>query len=149
MNWPNCPRGGRHGTVDRQPEALPGEYGGADLRRVARYRPETFGLAEPLRQALAPLAKRIAAAFVYGSVAKKTDTSASDVDLMVLSDDLAYPDLYAALESASAAIGRTVNPTILTRKELAKRVRAKEAFTTRVLAQPKSWIIGDDSALAA
>jgi predicted nucleotidyltransferase len=110
---------------------------------------KTFGLAEPLRQALAPLSKRMVAAFVYGSVAKNTDTAKSDIDLMVISDELAYPDLFASLEAANAAIGRTVNPTILTRKALAKRVNAKESFTTRVLAQQKIWIVGDDSALAA
>jgi predicted nucleotidyltransferase len=117
-----------------------------ELRGIVQ---KTFGLAEPLRQVLGPLAKKLVAAFVYGSVAKNTDTAASDIDLMVISDELTYPDLFAALEAASAAIGRTVNPTILTRKELAKRVKAKEAFTTRVLAQPKIWIVGDDSALAA
>lgn len=110
---------------------------------------KTFGLAEPLRRALGPLSKKLVAAFVYGSVAKNTDTSSSDIDLMVISDELTYPDLFTALEAASAAVGRTVNPTILTRKELAKRVKAKESFTARVLAQPKTWIVGDDGALAA
>ena len=118
----------------------------AELQGIVQ---KTFGLAEPLRNALQPFAKKIVAAFVFGSVAKKTDTSASDIDLMVVSDNLTYPDLFAALETASAVFGRTVNPTILTRKELAKRTKAKEAFTTRVLAQPKIWIIGDESALAA
>ena len=42
-----------------------------------------------------------------------------------------------------------MNPTILSRKALAKRVKAKEPFTIRVLAQPKIWIVGDDGALAA
>jgi hypothetical protein len=32
---------------------------------------KTVGLAEPLRSALAPLARRIRAAFVYGSIAKR------------------------------------------------------------------------------
>ncbi len=110
---------------------------------------KTFGLAEPLRSALAPLASRLVAAFVYGSVAKNADTTASDIDLMVVSDELTYPDLFGALEVASAVIGRTVNPTIFTRKELAKRIKAKESFTTRVLAQPKIWIVGDDRAFTA
>jgi predicted nucleotidyltransferase len=117
-----------------------------ELRGIVQ---KTFGLAEPLRQVLDPLAKKLVAAFVYGSVAKNIDTASSDIDLIVISDELTYPDLFASLEAASGAIGRTVNPTILTRKELAKRVKAKEAFTTRVLAQPKIWIVGDDSALAA
>lgn len=108
---------------------------------------KTVGLAEPLREALAPLAERIRAAFVYGSVAKREDTASSDIDLMVVSDDLAYSDLYAALEAVSSRLGRTVNPTIYTPQELAKRVKRKEAFATRVLAQPKTWLIGGEDAI--
>jgi predicted nucleotidyltransferase len=108
---------------------------------------KTVGLAEPLREALSPLSARIRAAFVYGSIAKREDTAASDIDLMIVSDDLAYSGLYAALEAASHRLGRTVNPTIYTPKELAKRVKGKEAFVTRVLAQPKLWLIGGEDAL--
>lgn len=109
---------------------------------------KTFGLAEPLRAALASLANRIAVAFVYGSIAKKQDTTGSDVDLMIVSDDLTYPDLYSALEGASQRLGRTVNPTVYTRKELAKRIRSGESFVTRVLEQPKIWLIGGEDDLA-
>lgn len=98
---------------------------------------KTAGLAEPLREALAPLAGRIRSAFVYGSVAKREDTAVSDIDMMLISDDLSYADLYARLEEASQRLGRTVNPTIYTSKELAQRVKRKDAFATRVLAQPK------------
>lgn len=108
---------------------------------------KTFGLAEPLREALAPLRTRIVAAFVYGSVAKKTDTVKSDIDLMVISDDVSYGDVFVALEATSATLGRTVNPTILTRKEFAKRVKAQESFLTRVLEQSKVWIIGGEDDL--
>ena len=109
---------------------------------------KTFGLAEPLRAALAPLAKRIGAAFVYGSVAKQQDTASSDVDLMIVSDTVTYPDLYSALESVSQRLGRTVSPTIYTHKELAKRIKSGESFVTRVLEQPKIWLIGSEDDLA-
>ena len=108
---------------------------------------KTVGLAEPLREALAPLAARIRAAFVYGSIAKREDTALSDIDVMLVSDDLAYSDLYAQLEAVSHRLGRTVNPTIYTPQELAKRVKRKEAFATRVLAQPKLWLIGGEDDL--
>jgi predicted nucleotidyltransferase len=108
---------------------------------------KTVGLAEPLREALAPLAARIRVAFVYGSIAKREDTALSDIDLMLISDDLAYSDLYATLEEVSTRLGRTVNPTIYTPQELAKRVKRKEAFASRVLAQPKLWLIGGEDAL--
>ena len=117
----------------------------AELCGIVR---KTVGLAEPLREALAPLAAHIRAAFVYGSIAKREDTASSDIDLMLISDDLAYPDLYAALEAVSRRLGRTVNPTIHTPQELARRIKRNEAFTTRVLAQPKLWLIGGEDALA-
>ncbi len=108
---------------------------------------KTVGLADPLRAALAPLAPRIIAAFVYGSIAKRTDTAASDIDLMVFSDELTYGDVFGALEVASGTLGRVVNPTILSRNEFRKRIAAKESFLTRVLQQPKVWIIGGEDAL--
>jgi len=116
-----------------------------ELRGIAE---KTVGLAEPLREALTPLAPQIHAAFVYGSIAKRTDTSASDIDLMLLSDRVSYADTFATLEVASSRLGRKVNPTILTSKEFYKRVKAEESFLTRVLAQPKVWIIGGERDLA-
>ena len=110
---------------------------------------KTVGLAEPLRKALKPLAKRISAAFVYGSVAKKQDTAASDIDLMVVSGSLTYAELFAALEDTSERLGRKVNPTVYSPRELAKRVKQGNAFITRVMAQPKVWLVGGESDIAA
>jgi predicted nucleotidyltransferase len=118
------------------------------FREICSIVQKTVGLAEPLREALRPLASQIVAAFVYGSVAKREDTATSDIDLMVVSDALAYPDVYSALEAASDRVRRTVNPTILSRKALAKRAKGDNAFVTRVLSQPKIWLIGDEHALA-
>jgi predicted nucleotidyltransferase len=100
-----------------------------------------------LREALEPLAKRIRAAFVYGSVAKRSDSASSDIDLMIVSNDLTYADLYEALEEVSQRLGRKVNPTIFTSAELAKRVAGSGAFVKRVLEQPKVWLKGDEHAL--
>ena len=118
----------------------------AELCSIAQ---KTVGLAEPLREALAPLAKRITAVVVYGSVAKRSDTAASDIDLMVVSDSLTYADLYTAMEQATTRLGRKVNPTVYSRREWAKRVKQKNAFVTRVMAQPKIWLIGAESDVAA
>jgi predicted nucleotidyltransferase len=110
---------------------------------------KTFGLATPLREALAPLANRIELAFVYGSVAKRSDTAASDIDLMIVSDDLTYADVVAALHPLIERLGREINPTLYTRAELRKRLDAGSAFVERVLAQPKVWVIGGEDGLAA
>ena len=50
-------------------------------------------------------------------------------------------------EAVSRRLGRTVNPTIYTPQDLAKRVKGKEAFAARVPAQPKLWLIGGEDAL--
>jgi predicted nucleotidyltransferase len=118
----------------------------AELCGIVR---KTFGMADPLRLALTPLAGQIKCAFVFGSVAKRQDTASSDIDLMVISDSLGYADIFSALELASAQLGRTVNPTIYSTKDLTKRIAQGEAFVTRVVAQPKLWLMGGDDDLRA
>lgn len=103
---------------------------------------KTVGLAEPLRAALAPLAEQIRAAFVYGSIAKKEDTASSDIDLMLVSDTLTYGDAILALQAATEQLGREVNPNIFTPPDFAKRLKEGGSFVSRVMEQPKIWLIG-------
>ena len=110
---------------------------------------KTSGIADVLRTALAPLIDRISAAFVYGSVAKKKDSTASDIDLMVLSDSLTYGDVFAVLEEGAARLGRRVNPTVYSRQEITRRIKQGNSFVTRVLAQPKIWLVGNEHAFSA
>ena len=116
----------------------------AELCAIAR---KTVGLAEPLREALSPLAQRITAAFVFGSVAKRSDTAASDIDVLVLSDDLDYADVFEALQSAEAKLGRTVNPTVQKPPDWRRKRKAGTAFAVKVMAQPKLFLIGSVEAL--
>lgn len=127
-------------------QANPGSPLFAELCGIAQ---KTVGLVEPLRKALRPLASKINAAFVYGSVAKRKDTARSDIDLMIVSDKLRYPDLYGALEAVSLKLDRVVNPTVYSRQQLAQHVREGNTFLTRVLEQPKLWVIGSENELAA
>src|SRR3989344_3828027 len=108
---------------------------------------KTVGLAEPLREALAPLAKRITAAFVFGSVAKRSDTAASDIDVLVLSDSLDYADVFAAQQSAEAKLGRTINPTVYKPADWRKKRKSGNAFVVKVAAQPKLFLIGSEEGL--
>lgn len=109
---------------------------------------KTSGLVDVLRMALVPLAAQINAAFVYGSVAKGTDAATSDIDLMVLSDNLTYADLFTTLEEAATRLGRTINPTVYTHQELAKRLKQNNAFIKRVVSQAKIWIVGTENNFA-
>ena len=111
---------------------------------------KTMGLADVLLAKLMPLAGQIDVAFVYGCVAKQQDTAQSDIDVLIVSSsvstsaNLSYADVFGALEAASATLGRTVNPTLYTAEEFNKRLANKNAFVTRVLQQPKIWLIGNE-----
>jgi hypothetical protein len=74
------------------------------------------------------MAARMDAAFIYYSIAKRQDTSSRDVDIMIINDALRYPDIFAALENASARLGRTVNHTIYSKR----RARTTDSATYRV-----------------
>jgi predicted nucleotidyltransferase len=110
---------------------------------------KTFGMAEPMRRALRPFSKDIVAAFVFGSVAKGRDRSASDIDLLVVSDRLTYADVFSALEPLRRELGREINPTVYSRVDFARKRRQGNTFLKRVLEQPKIWIVGNEAALAA
>lgn len=110
---------------------------------------KTVGLAGPLQEALAPVRARVKAAFVYGSVAKRSDTARSDIDLLIVSDTLGYADVMQALDGVDAHLGRPVNPTLYSTDEFSKRIHDENSFLMRVLAQPKIWIIGGDDELSA
>ena len=108
---------------------------------------KTVGLAGPLRAALAPLADGIDAAFVYGSMARGAEQAASDIDLMVIADDLDYAALYAALSEAEAALFRPVNPNLMTRDEWQRKRAEPDGFVARIAAQPKIFVIGSEDGL--
>ena len=105
---------------------------------------KTVGLVEPLREALAPIAGDIDLAFVFGSVAKGTERAGSDLDLLVVTDELAYADVFSALASAERTLGRTINPTVFTRAEWKKKRSRHDSFGARIAAQPRLFVIGSD-----
>ncbi|HKY02188.1 MAG TPA: nucleotidyltransferase domain-containing protein [Burkholderiales bacterium] len=109
---------------------------------------KTSGLAEPLHDALAPLERRIEAACIYGSIASGTDTAQSDIDLLVISDDLNLEDLYAALTRVEKRLARPINPTLYSTAEFRKRKKAGNAFLSKLLNGPVLKLIGDIHALA-
>ena len=111
----------------------------AELAGLVR---KTVGLVEPLRAALAPLAGKISAAFVYGSIAKGTDHAGSDIDLMVIADALDYGALYAALPMAEEALGRTISPNLMDRAEWQRKHAEPDSFVARIDAQPRLFVVG-------
>lgn len=103
---------------------------------------KTVGLSQPLRDALEPFTDRIKYAFIYGSTARGDDTAASDVDLMIIGDELAYPEVLAALLPVEQAIGRTVSVNLLNGEEFGRRLLSHDSFITRVMSQEKITLLG-------
>ena len=108
---------------------------------------KTTGLIDPIRTALKKFQKQISIAFVYGSVAKGSDTANSDVDIMIVSDDLSYSPVFSALQDAEKIIGRPINPNLMTSGEWTKNISAENAFVTKILKQPKLMIFGTEDEL--
>ena len=108
---------------------------------------KTVAMAGPIREALAPLAKRIRVALIYGSVAKGTDTSRSDIDLLVVADGLTLEVLYSALAPVEACLDRRISPTLYTGREFDARRAAGNAFLARVLAGETLVLIGEDDSI--
>jgi predicted nucleotidyltransferase len=108
---------------------------------------KTLGLAEPIRQSLGPYADTIRSAFIYGSVAKGTDTAGSDIDLMVIGDNLNYSDLYSAAHSAESRLGRKVNPLFLSFKNWQRKASEDGSVISKISHAPKIFIVGSQKDL--
>jgi predicted nucleotidyltransferase len=108
---------------------------------------KTVGLAEPIRRSFEPYADAIKTAFVYGSVAKQTDTAHSDIDLMVIGDDLNYSDLYTAAQHAENRLHRRVNPLFLSLEDWRRKASDKGSVISKINNSPKIFIIGSEKDL--
>ena len=105
---------------------------------------KTVGLTEPLKKSLESFSEKIKAAFVYGSIAKGTDTARSDIDLMIIGDDLTYSDLFTGLQTAETTLHRSVNPTFLSFEDWWHRLATKDSVIAKIDAQPKLFIFGSE-----
>jgi predicted nucleotidyltransferase len=108
---------------------------------------KTVGLAEPIKKSFEPYADTIKTAFIYGSVARETDTAHSDIDIMVIGDDLNYSDLYTAAQRAEAKLRRKVKPLFLSMKEWERRASDRGSVASKISGSPKIFIIGSEKDL--
>ncbi len=110
---------------------------------------KTFGIADVIREALSPLDKKINLAFSYGSIAKGEETERSDIDLLLISESLAYAVLMFELANAEESLGRPVNPSIYKMEEIIAKLKENNSFLVRILKQPKLWIKGNEDDIRA
>jgi predicted nucleotidyltransferase len=113
----------------------------AELLGIAR---KTFGIAEPLCQALQPFAEQITWAFVYGSIAKDQANASSDIDLMLIGKGLHYSEVMERLMPLEEQLGRVLNPTLYTLDDWAAKLAAENSFVVRVVQQDKINLMGEN-----
>lgn len=104
---------------------------------------KTLGAAPLLHEALQPIAARLTNAYIYGSVARQTDTANSDIDLLLVGEDLSLNEILTLLLPLESQLGRKINPSCYTPAEYAKRLAEPDSFINRVLAQPTLPLIGN------
>jgi len=101
---------------------------------------KTTGLGKQMAAALDGL-PGIELAFIFGSQAAGVAGAASDVDLLVVGS-AGLRALAPRLRPVASALGREVNPHVLSRDTFSEKARTGDAFIASVLAAPKLWIVG-------
>ena len=84
----------------------------------------------------------------FGSVVRKEEHSASDVDLMVIGE-VSLAEVVDVIRGAEKSIGRPVNPTVYPFEEFADKLAAGHHFVSRIAEGEKLLLIGDESDIAA
>ena len=102
---------------------------------------KTGGLADVLRAALLGLADRIRFALVFGSVARGTETSLSDVDVLVVGE-ADFAEVVMALHPCQEVLGREVNPVLYSEAEWRARVDRDDPFVRDILQNPVMLLLG-------
>jgi predicted nucleotidyltransferase len=108
---------------------------------------KTAGLADVLREALAPLAARIRVAFIFGSVAQGKERATSDVDVLVVGS-ASFAAVVGAVSQVGEQLRRDVNPVVMSKSNFASKLASRDRFVTRVVREPKIFLVGDASEFA-
>ncbi len=109
---------------------------------------KTYGIADLLREAIRPFHPQ--RAFIFGSIANKTDRASSDVDVLVAGDDLDYSGLMNVCLDLQQRIGRTINVKVFRADEYHRESEKHDSFVARIQAEPIIELIkGDDHGVEA
>lgn len=95
-----------------------------------------ISLQQTLATALTNISGRLLYCFVFGSVARNTQSLDSDIDVMLIGDvtiDLVTP----LLKNAERILGKQINPVIYSVQRFQDRLREGNHFLTTVMREPK------------
>lgn len=87
-------------------------------------------------------AEKVDFGFIFGSVAKGSNTPESDIDIFLVGN-LTYDDVSSFMFKLSQELVQEVNIIIFSPRELSKQITAKISFINNVLNEPKIWLFGD------
>ena len=113
----------------------------AELKAITQ---KTFGVVDILKTALESILADLELAFVYGSIAKGEEHAESDIDLMIVGQDVSYTQVMELLLPAEQQLGRKINPSLYSQQEFIDRLKNRQNFIVSVLDQKKMWLIGKD-----
>lgn len=111
-----------------------------ELRGILK---KTTGVADVLREALAPLGDKVSLAFIYGSVASGDERRSSDIDVMVVGS-ASFEEVVRALHPSQLELRREINPTVFSPTEFRKKAEEKGSFVSRVVTKPMLLIQGTE-----
>ena len=104
-----------------------------------------LGIPSVLSEALSPLRDDIESAFIYGSIAKQTETAESDIDVIVVGD-CDYGKLLGALQPLDSHLRRHVSVRLYAPDEYHRLVRS-DSFLKKVDEGPKIPLIENPARL--
>lgn len=107
---------------------------------------KTVGLGDLLRQHLQEKSNSILLAFIFGSYARGSEGSSSDIDLMVVGQ-ITSRELARLLAPVRETSGREVNSVCMTPAELRGKARQRNAFLEEIQRGPKIFLIGGEDEL--
>jgi len=108
---------------------------------------KTAGVADILRSALAPAMERIKVAFIFGSIASRTEERTSDIDMMVIGETT-FSEIVSLISPAQRTLGREINPVVYPASEFKQKIQENHHFLKTVLESDKIFLVGDEHELA-
>jgi len=104
---------------------------------------KTFGLADVLRGALKPIAKRIKTAFIFGSFADGSERTESDVDIFI-AGDVSSLEVVKRLRGAQEIMMREINSFVCSSDEFFTEREEKGSFIHRIWNGSKIMLAGSE-----
>ena len=105
---------------------------------------KTSGYVDVIAEGLASLQSRIEKAFIFGSLARGTENSGSDIDLMIIGD-VSLEEVVEVLYPIQTSFGRYINPKIYSPSEWTELVAEQGEFIKDVMINPRLDVIGSSN----